>query len=98
MEFNEVSGYIPTVAFSVGAILLLWGQKDKIKDFLFKFLPKSTKSPDACKCPANRFATFYALRTWCFRSGYKDAVLALDKAVLPVLVKSEDPPESLSKD
>ena len=87
MNFTELYNYIPLAAVIVGALLLAWGQRSKISGFLSGLIPKLKPSGDMT--PAKRFETFYALRIWCERECHNEAVAALDKDVLPVIVCSD---------
>jgi len=82
---EQISSYLPTIAIVGGLLLLAWGQRDWIAEQLGKLWPKAAADPPLA--PADRFTTFYALRTWCEEAGHIQAVKALDAQVLPAIVQ-----------
>lgn len=99
MQFEQLKEYAPFLAVIAGVLLFAWSQKTKILPYLRIVLPSFTQKPkhDCRMTPPDRFATFYALRTWCFTAGYQEAVMALDEKVLPFIVQSDTPPEDWPK-
>jgi len=91
MNLEQLKEYAPVLAVVAGLLLFVWSQKAKILPYLKKLRPSFTQKPK-CDCrmtPPDRFATFYALRTWCCAASHHKAIEALDNEVLPVIVRSE---------
>ncbi len=92
MQIEQLKEYAPFLAVIAGVLLFVWSQRTKILPYLRMVLPSFTQKPkhDCRMTPPDRFATFYALRTWCQKQGFENAVEALDEKVLPVLVVNVD--------
>ncbi len=75
---------LPMLAIAAGVLLLLFGQRDRLKSVVAGWWPAKTTTTMQ---PAERFAMFYALRTWCEAAGHAQAVRALDTQVLPTIVR-----------
>jgi len=88
MQIEQLKSYAPFLAVGLGLFLFAWSQKGKVLPYLKKLWPSFTQKPkhDCRMTPPDRFATFYALRTWCQKQSFKEAVVALDEKVLPVIV------------
>ena len=84
MPLDQLSPYLPMTAIAAGVLLLLWGQRDRLKPLIDGL--RSAPKDDPEMSPADRFATFHALRTWCEEAGQAEAVKALDGQVLPAIV------------
>ena len=80
---------LPMLAIAAGVLLLLFGQRDRLKSLVAGWWPAKTTATNitATMQPAERFAMFYALRTWCEAAGHAQAVKALDAQVLPTIVR-----------
>ena len=92
VNLEQLKEYAPFLAVAAGVLLFAWSQKDKVLPYLKKLWPSFTQKPkhDCRMTPPDRFATFYALRTWCDKWAYEDAVAALDEKVLPYIVTDVD--------
>ncbi|NLX54406.1 MAG: hypothetical protein GXY58_04775 [Planctomycetaceae bacterium] len=84
MSLDQLMPYAPAAAIVAGVLMLLWGQRDRLKSAVTNLRPAQTEDPEMS--PADRFNTFYALRSWCEASGQAGAVKALDSQVLPAIV------------
>lgn len=85
MPLDQLTAYLPFAAVTAGVVLILWGQKDRLKSLMTGLRP--APDADASMSPVERFETFHALRTWCEKAGYAGAVKALDSQVLPTIVR-----------
>ncbi len=94
MPLEQLQSYLPWAAVIAGVLLLAWGQKDRLAGWLARLRP--TPKPDSAAKPvmepAERFATLYALRTWCQEAGHQEAVKALDTQVLPAILQGGPKP------
>jgi hypothetical protein len=90
MPLEQLQTYFPWAALTAGLLVLLWGQKDRLAGWLARLRPAPKSEP--VMEPAERFATFYALRTWCSQAGHQEAVKALDGQVLPTIVQGGSKP------
>jgi len=84
MPLDQLVPYAPAAAIAAGVLMLLWGGRDRLKSLLAGL--RRAPKVEAEMSPADRFATFYALRSWCDASGQAVAVKALDSQVLPAIV------------
>ena len=85
MPVDQLTPYLPGLAIAAGTLVLLWGQRDRLKS-LFSGTQTATKVEPEMP-PAERFATLYALRCWCQAAGHAEAVRAIDTQVLPTIVR-----------
>jgi len=85
MSLDQFTPYLPAAAVVAGLLLLLWGQRDRLLAAVAWLWP--APKPETSMSPADRFKTFYALRTWCQGAGHAEAVEALDAAVLPAIIR-----------
>ena len=90
MPLELLRTYLPMAAIAAGVVVLLWGQRDRIGGLLARFRPAPQGEPGMA--PSERFATLYALRTWCQEAGHQEAVKALDGQVLPTIVQGGPKP------
>jgi hypothetical protein len=68
-----------------GALVIGWGQRDKVVPLLAKLRPAQRTTGDLA--PAERFERFYELRAWCELVGNAEAVKVLDGTVLQAIVQ-----------
>lgn len=85
MSLDQITPYGPALAVALGLVLLAWSQRDRLKAVVSSVRP-ATKD-EAEMSPEKRFATLYALRTWCEKAGHAEAVKAIDAQVLPTIVR-----------
>lgn len=85
MPLDQLTPQLPIIAIAAGVVLLLWGQRDRLKALLGAFKPVATTETPLS--PTDRFETFYAIRAWCEGAGHTAAVKALDSQVLPTIVR-----------
>jgi hypothetical protein len=90
MPLELLQSYLPYAAIAAGVVVLLWAQRDRLGGLLAWLWPASKSDPGMA--PSERFATFYALRTWCQEAGHQEAVKALDGQVLPAIVQGGPKP------
>ena len=87
MPLDQLTPYLPVAAVAAGVMLVLWGQRDRLKSLVAGQRPAAeAESPMS---PTDRFETFFALRTWCEKAGYAEAVKVLDGHVLPTIVRGD---------
>ncbi len=91
MSLEQLSQYWPILAIVAGAVLLLWGQRDRLKAWVAGLRPAPVAESEMT--PAARFETFYAMRSWCETAGHTEAVHALDTVILPTIVRGPAPNE-----
>ena len=84
MSLDQLMRYAPAAVIVSGVLMLLWGQRGRLKSALAGLGPAPKAEPEMS--PTDRFNTFYALRSWCKASGQAGAVKALDSQVLPAIV------------
>ena len=89
MPLDQLMPYAPAAAIVAGVLMLLWSGRDRLKSLVAGLRPAPKAEPEMS--PTERFATFYALRTWCDESGQAGAVKALDGHVLPAIVAGKRP-------
>ena len=89
MPLEQLQTYLPWAAVIGGLLVLLWGQRDRLAGWLARLrpAPKPDSAVRPTMEPAERFATLYALRTWCQEAGHQEAVKALDAQVLPAILQ-----------
>ena len=97
MQLDQVYAYVPFVALALGGVLILWGQRDRLRAYVVRLWPTETdvevvpiedddKGLDAQEAYA------------CFRylldevNGCPKATEALERIVLPALVSGTDSP------
>jgi len=85
MPLDQLTPYLPIAAIAAGVILMLWGQRDRLKSLVAGLKP--AVEAETAMSPTDRFETFYALRTWCETSGHSGAVKVLDSQILPTIVR-----------
>jgi len=85
MPLDQLTPHLPVAAVAAGVVLLLWGQRDRLKSLVAGWRPAA--GGESSLTPAERFETFHALRTWCGQAGHAGAVKALDTQVLPTIVR-----------
>jgi len=85
MPLDQLTPHLPVAAVAAGVMLMLWGQRDRLKSLISGLWP--VPQAETPMPPADRFETFYALRTWCEKAGHAGAVKALDGQVLPTIVR-----------
>ncbi len=91
MQLDQLTPHLPIAAVAAGALLMLWGQRKRLKSLFTSAKPAATS--EFPMSAAGRFETFHALRTWCEGAGHVGAVKALDGQVLPAIVRGNTPDE-----
>ncbi|MBN2474274.1 MAG: hypothetical protein JXB62_06685 [Pirellulales bacterium] len=91
MPLDQLTPYAPAAAIAAGVLLLLWGQRQRLTSLLAGLRPAAPAETELS--PTERFAMFYALRTWCAESGQAGAVKTLDCQVLPAIVAGKRSPD-----
>jgi len=61
MPLEQILTYLPWAAVIGGALLLLWGQRNRLAGLVSRFRP--TPQADPGLSPSERFERLYALRT-----------------------------------
>ena len=87
MPFEQLTSHWPALAIAGGMLLGLLSQRTRIASLASGLVTPATSK--AQMTPDERFATLYALRTWCEAAGHAEAVQAIDSHVLPTIVRTQ---------